>query len=197
MLARHSRIESVVPRISAVRAAAAEFVRGTTFGWGRRELAAWLVCHYSPCLLLDATAAAPKVAAKTSSHFAIATTRLDDEDVERLVLGARSKILRLLTALGWPSHAQQIAQRAIRTGAVLEYGERPDGDTHWLPVGKPKMLLAERVASLFVADYLEAPEAYRELSLCRGCGALDFGGLVTHDVLCAPAHRSRPALRVA
>lgn len=186
MLPRRSKIESCVRPVSPVREAAAEFVRGTTFGWGRRELAEWLVCHYSPCLVADATADSRVAAVGEKSVTHAAPARIDDEHVERVILAARAKTLRFLTALAMPSRANTIVERAIRTGAVMQvHGSNvPANEARWLPAGKEKMLLAERVASLFVADFLESPEDYRDLSLCRCCGFLGYRGSITHDTFC-------------
>ncbi|MBX3264266.1 MAG: hypothetical protein KIS78_16315 [Labilithrix sp.] len=190
MLPRRAPLSSTV-RIahaaSPVRLAATEFVRGTTFGWGRRELAAWLVCHYAPCLVSDASAdsGAPHGCAANLSR---ASERLDDDRVERLILDARSSVLRLLSDLAWPSQAAALARSALDSGAVVET-RAPDGEVRWAPVGRKKMRLAERVGSLFIADALANPRDYRGVSLCRCCGALGFGGAAAHEPWCERAQR--------
>lgn len=188
MLPRRSPIASSRPA-SSVRQAAAEFVRGTTFGWGRRDLASWLVCQYSPCLVSDAAHAGTQhgCAASLSS----ASTHLDDERVEQLILDARCSVLRLLSDLGWPSQAASLARDAIGAGHVIELRDGRD-QLSWAPVGRSRMRLAERVASLFIADALNNPRDYRNVALCRYCGELGFSAKTPHPPWC-----ERAALRVA
>ncbi|MDF2695730.1 MAG: hypothetical protein K0S65_4113 [Labilithrix sp.] len=165
---------------SPMRLAAAEFVRGTTFGWGRRDLASWLVCHYSPSLIVDAV---------RDNGSEIATpARLDDESVERLILDARCTVLRLLSDLAWPSQAAATARDAVGAGFVVAR-RGPRGELQWAAVGRRKMRLADRVSSLFIADALENPRDYRNVSLCRFCGELGFGARASHPSWCEHALR--------
>lgn len=172
---------------SPIREAAAEFVRGTTFGWGRRDLAAWLVCHYSPCLVADA-AVHPDGIRSLAPNLSPASVRLDDECIERLILDARCSVLKLLADLAWPSEATARAQNAIGAGHVIATPDRR-GDRHWAPVGRRRMRLAERVGSLFIADALEHPLDYPGLSLCRACGELGFGAKAVHQAGCDHTRR--------
>ena len=187
MLPRHSQVASTVASTpSSVRLAAAEFVRGTTFGWGRLELASWLVSHYSPCLVADAVIH-PDGPRGCSATLSAASTRLDDESVERLILDARCSVLRLLSELSWPSRSAAMAKRAIAAGFVIATRDR-SGHQSWAPVGRKRMRLAERVGSLFIADALDNPSDYGNVSLCRSCGELGFGaGALEHESGCTRA----------
>jgi hypothetical protein len=168
-----------------VRDAAAAFIRGTSFGWGKRELATWLVCHYSPSLAVDA-AALPNECPEVASSGAASS--LDEESVERVILEARTTTLRLLAELSWPSQRVSLARRAIASGAVVELGSSL-GERSWAPVGRGRMRLMNRVGSLFLADALNHPFDYRSLSLCRECGELGFSVAVAHDEWCERARR--------
>jgi hypothetical protein len=182
MLPRRSPIASLRPP-SPVREAATEFIRGTTLGWGRRDLASWLVCHYSPCLVTD------DVRTRGQSCFASlsrASTRLDEESVERVILDARSSVLRLLAALASSSQAAAAARNAIGSGFVIARRDS-QGDLRWAPVGRQRMRLADRVGSLFIADALANPRDYRGVSLCRYCGELGFGMRSAHQSWCEHA----------
>jgi hypothetical protein len=172
----------------SVRAAAAEFIRGTSLGWGRRDLARWLVCHYSPCLVSDATVHPDGHAAAVSASLSAASSGLDDERVEQLILDARSSVLRMLADLAWPSQAMAIAQSAIGSGSVIEMRDRL-GNRSWAPVGRKRMRLADRVASLFIADALNTPQDYRNVSMCRDCGDLGFSAPIAHLSWCERARR--------
>ncbi len=186
MLPRHSAIVSL-NTASSVRKAAAEFVRGTTFGWGRRELATWLVCHYSPCLVSDATAQKDTQQGCTASLSA-ASAHLDDERVEQLILDARCSVLRLLSDLGWASQAASLGRDAIGSGFVIEQRD-PLGQLIWAPVGRNRMRLADRVGSLFIADSLNNARDYRNVTLCRYCGELGFSEKANHPSWCERALR--------
>ena len=186
MLPRRSEITSEKPA-SSVRQAAAEFVRGTTFGWGRRELASWLVCHYSPCLVSDAAANASAQRA-CSATLSAASAHLDDERVEQLILDARCSVLRLLSDLAWASRTASLARDAIGSGYVIEMRE-PLGQPSWAPVGRNRMRLADRVGSLFIADALNNPRDYRSVTLCRYCGELGFSAKTNHPSWCERALR--------
>jgi hypothetical protein len=171
---------------SPVREAACEFVRGTAFGWGREELARWLVCQYSPCLVVDATVHPdgtrtdqPGVAATLST----ASYRLDDDRLEQLILDARSSVLNLLSDLAWESHRVQLSRTMIAKGSVIKQRDGKGG-FWWMPVGRKRMRLAERVSSLFVADALNAPFDYRHVALCRECGELGFSTPIAHEASC-------------
>ncbi len=187
MLPRRSQVASTVARApSSARLAAAEFVRGTTFGWGRRELASWLVGHYSPCLVADAVVH-PDGPRGSSAPLSATSPHLDDESVERLILDARSSALRLLSDLSWPSQAAARAKCAIASGFVIATRD-PRGKRSWAPVGRKRMRLAERVGSLFIADALDNPHDYVNVSLCRSCGELGFGaGAPAHEAGCTRA----------
>ncbi|MBX3207298.1 MAG: hypothetical protein KF764_19785 [Labilithrix sp.] len=192
MLPRRSPVASTIVIASAaspVRLAATEFVRGTTFGWGKRELAAWLVCHYAPCLASDAVVHPDGAGPRSTTHsgpLSTTSAHLDGDRVERLILEARSSVLRLLADLAWPSQAAVRARSAIAAGFVIET-RAPRAESVWAPVGRKRMRLADRVASLFIADAIDNPHDYRGLSLCRACGEVGFGGDAAHEPSCERA----------
>jgi hypothetical protein len=192
MLPRSSQIrpklsttDEEITFVSPVREAAAEFVRGTTFGWSRRDLAHWLVRQYSPCLVADAVVHPDGDPAELPPS---APEGLEEERVERLILDARSSVLRLLADLAWPSEAGVRAKRAIAAGHVIATLDN-QGRRHWGPVGRKRMRLADRVASLFLADALEHPLDYPGVSLCRSCGELGFGARSAHQRECDHVRR--------
>lgn len=164
------------PPRSPERAAIAEFLRGTALGWTKRDLATWLVCHYSPCLAADA-AVHPDGRRALGARPA---TPIDDDSLEAAILSARCRALRLLADLGQPRLAAAIARDAVARGHVLGRRDRT-GRIAWAPVGRARMRLAERVASLIVADCLNSPADYRRAVVCRGCSELGFGALAHAD----------------
>lgn len=188
MLARSSQIAPAKPSpraASPVRDAAIDFVRGTAFGWGRRELASWLVCQYSPCLVVDA-AVHPDRSRALADNVTTALLPIEDELLERLILDARCSTLKLLADLPWPTEAEAHTRAARAAGHVVSTCDAR-GRRRWAPVGRRRMRLADRVASLFVADYLDTPSDYRITSLCRACGELVFGPKAEHQARCEHA----------
>ena len=165
------------PSIERVRGAGSAFLRGTAAGWGRRELADWLVCQYAPCA---ATPLYPE-----SAEEAPAWERTIDEGIlERVILDARGRALRLLADLVVPSLASPIARLAVACGTVV--AERDvRGGIAYSPVGQRRMRLGERVASLFIADYLNQPADYRWVTTCRECGEVAFATPLEHASWCA------------
>jgi hypothetical protein len=169
-------------RLDRVRGAGAAFVRGTTRGWSRRDLADWLVCQYAPC------AASP--IHPEGAELAPASERtVDDGLVERVIVDARSRVLRLLADLVVPWQASPVARLAVASGMVVAQRDERGGIAY-SPVALKRMRLAERAASLFVADYLNRPTEYRWLMMCRECGELSFATELAHSSWCeAPPDR--------
>lgn len=163
-------------RLDRVRGAGAAFVRGTTLGWGRRDLAEWLVCQYSPC------AAAPNHRERAYTAPSPAQP-VDDVVVEPIILEARARTLRLLGDLVVPWQASPIARLAVAAGIVVSQHDARGG-VAYSPVALERMRLADRVASLFVADYLNRPTDYRWLVMCRECGELSFATELAHSAWC-------------
>ena len=168
-------------RLDRVRGAASAFVRGTTVGWGRRELADWLVCQYAPC------AATPLDRETREAPPAFERT-LDEGILERVILDARGHALRLLADLVVPWKASPIARLAVACGTVVAQRDERGGIAY-SPVRLERMRLSERVASLFIADYLNHPTAYRWLMTCCECGEISFAAELAHASWCeAPAN---------
>lgn len=174
------RLTGITPipenRLDRVRGAGSSFLRGTTVGWGRRELADWLVCQYAPC------AASPPYPESPEPSPASERT-LDEGILERVILDARGHALRLLADLVVPWQASPIARLAVACGTVVsERDER--GGIAYSPVALKRMRLGERVASLFIADYLNHRTDYRWVMTCRECGELAFSAELQHASWC-------------
>lgn len=165
---------------SAERSAIAAFLRGTATGWSKRDLATWLMHHYSPCLASDA-------AVHPDGRLIAATRagsggRVNDESLELTILGARSAALRLLADLGSPL-ASALTKDARVNGFVVGQRDRL-GSVRWAPIGRSRMRLADRVSSLLVADYMNAPSDYATATFCRSCSEIGLGGPVEHAEGC-------------
>jgi hypothetical protein len=183
--------------LDRVRGAGSSFLRGTTLGWGRRELADWLVCQYAPC-------AASPLYPESAEPSPASERTLDEGILERVILDARGHALRLLADLVVPWQASPIARLAVACGTVVSQRDER-GRIAYSPVGLKRMRLGERVASLFVADYLNHPTDYRWVMTCRECGEVGFSAALEHASWCnappdtwtmfTPAEASSPAAR--
>lgn len=163
-------------------------------GWGRRELAQWLVCHYGPCVI-------PNDERDPSERGASGPLTISESSVVELVCDARAAVLRILWELGDREKAEILARSMIATGAVMGLRDSRGGIAH-VPANIPRMRLVERVASLFVADYLNAPFDYRDLRVCADCGAIAWsaplkhvGGCRTQTSVRRDSHVSRREVR--
>ena len=162
--------------LDRARGAGSAFLRGTAGGWSRRELADWLMCQYAPCA---ATPLYPE-----SAEEPPAWERTVDEGIlERVILDARERALRLLADLVVPSRGSPIARLAVACGTVAAQRDARGGIAY-SPVGLKRLRLAERVASLFVADYLNHPTDYRWVTTCRACGEVAFASELAHASWC-------------
>ena len=152
-------------------------MRGSTIGWSRHDLANWLVCQYAPCTLDPSSADRGK-------HAPAAERTRDDGMFARVIVDARDHVLRLLRDLNAPLCASPVARLAIAAGAVAPRDDVRSG-TVYAPVALTKLCISERAESLFIADYLNRPDDYRRLEVCRDCGELTFAGAIAHAGWCA------------
>ena len=166
---------SVLEVAERSREAAADFLKGTGLGWGRRELAGWLVGPYRRATKW----------AEVGAHPSAAPTARDVEPVavERLLLTARERIIEMLgtTASDWRSY--EFPRRAIESGLVINVKDDMT-IAGYIPTSHASMRLVDRVASLFIADYLTRPGDYDDLSLCDECGEISFAWARTHHRYC-------------
>jgi hypothetical protein len=167
-------VESAPATARACREAGIAFVRGTTSGWGRSDLASWLVCHYAPSVIPCGDA---------GPRRACGITVVDEPTIERVVLEARAKVLRTLSELTVRDRATTLARTFIARGDVLAVRDSTGGVAH-APVDRPRMALADRVVSLFVADWLNDRLSYRVVKHCGECGDVAIGGALAHDASC-------------
>jgi hypothetical protein len=131
-------------------AATLAFLRGT--GWGKRELAFWLIGRYEPL-------ASYVQAGDDGAPSAGALGPPSESDLSRLpalVRHARRQTLKLLrTALLHGEHLD-FAVAAVGHGHVAP-AEDTLGRQGWVPVARPRMSLVDRVGSLVTAQRLTRP----------------------------------------
>jgi hypothetical protein len=157
------------------RDAGAAFVRGTTSGWGRSDLARWLVGHYAPAVL---------ACGDVGPRRACGITVVDEPTIEQVVLDARARVLRTLSELTVMDRATTLARTFIARGEVLGVRDGLGFVAH-APVDRARMPLSDRVVSLFVADWLNDRLAYRVVHHCGECGEVGIGKPLAHGGSCA------------
>ena len=161
----------------ACRSAAIDFLDGVRDGWGKRELAAWLVGPYHQLSLLrcsaDELAFAEVVdqAPRSSSPKKCVAER----DVEKAMRDARDEVLAIVQrfASGDPS-AETFVWRVRNRGALTRV-EDEMGKSGLVPNEAPAQRLVERILSLIAADYVVRPLDYEErVAICSTCKTVTF-----------------------
>lgn len=170
----------------ACRSAALGFAWSAHHGWGRRELARWLVGPY-------AHAAAATRSLRTSGMRRAVTHRvLEEATIEDLLATARAVIIDMLRGVwSWTNDATFIRAR-ISEGLIAGIVDE-GSELGFAPVDNPNMRLVERVRSLFVADYLTRPADYAAFAVCDDCEGATFDGGLYHVDCMRP--RGRTVLR--
>jgi len=187
-----SRLCALLPGIrvsdvaDACRSAALGFAWSAHHGWGRRELARWLVGPY-------AQAAAATRSLRTSGlRRAVTHRRLDETIVEDLLTAARAEIIEMLRGVwSWTDDGAFVRAR-ISEGLIAGIVDE-SSELGYAPIDNPNMRLVDRVRSLFVADYLTRPADYAAFAVCDDCDGATFDGGLYHVDCMRP--RGRTALR--
>ena len=174
------RVEDVVRR---TRHAARVFRSSGASGWGRTKLRSWLIVEYAM--------ATEWTREDDVSPWSHRDTPMEDERVRDLVDGARRRITRLLVeeSSGWntPAFAAAMIERGLVTSVTDATGREA-----FAPAARVDLSFLERVASIFIADFLAHPQDYADLSSCECCGELEMNGHVQHVSTCVKLSVIRP-----
>ncbi len=188
----HSRLIELGPgqRVrdiaDACRSAALGFAWSAHHGWGRRELARWLVGPYARA------ASATRSLRMSGVRRAVNHRPLEEARVADLLVESRNEILEVLrNAYTW-THDASAARACIDEGLVAGIIDETS-DLGYAPIDSMSMRLVDRVRSLFVADYLTRPSDYAAFAVCSDCEGATFDGALYHVNCTLP--RSRTALR--
>jgi hypothetical protein len=163
------------------REAALAFMSGVAAGWDKLDLVLWLTGPYA-----GATRHVPRgerVAGLDED------ADLDDELVEDLLARVRGQLFASLEKAALRTGILDFAEGALERGLVHK-GIDADGHDVFIPVDGSRMKLADRVRSLFAADYLDDPSAYLELFVCHECEAVVFDDDAKRRGACG-RHRTR------
>ena len=152
---------------SECRVAALDFMAGVADGWTKFDLALWLHGPYA-------------LAARHSQHGdRIAGPNgpkrraIENGTIEALLVGVRGYILAHLEKAVLNNGTLDFIEEALLARHVTRAIDA-SGEYTWVPVDAARMRLRDRVASLFVADYLNSPGVFRDLYVCHHCEAVVF-----------------------
>lgn len=169
----------------AARSAALGFAWGADRGWGRRELARWLVGPY-------ARAVSVSHAARSGVRRGFTERPLAEDTVKHLLRRSHAYLLDgLRSAATWRRDAA-FAREMIDEGFVVGLTDESSA-IGYAPLDAFDMRLVDRVRSLFVADFLTRPADYDHFAVCETCGGATFDRLASHRNECGA--RGAPSLR--
>ncbi|MEO8877131.1 MAG: hypothetical protein ABI461_16175, partial [Polyangiaceae bacterium] len=145
----------------ACRFAATEFVDGVRNGWGKRELAQWLLGPYHQISVLRLTR---EELYKRAALFPRAKVNesVDASDVRSVMLSAREDVLRVIDGFeaGYPQ-AESFIWR-LQSRGLFARVEDSTGTKGLVPNEVASQRLAERVLSLVAVDYIARPFDYED-----------------------------------
>jgi hypothetical protein len=174
------------------RQAALAFVNGAR-AWNKSDLARWLSGPYSRAT--SHVAHVPRVPVDHEPIELIGST-IDPELLARILAHTYETVVETLRAAANPEYADAITRMAVSNDLVVQC-EDEHGTQGWAAVSRPRVVLADRVISLVVADFLTRPHDYESsLAICGRCGAAVFDPIARAMGLCS-AHRSGIVLRRA
>jgi hypothetical protein len=169
----------------AARSAALGFAWGADRGWGRLELARWLVGPYAHAVAVSQTA-------RSGVRRAFTERPLAEDTVKHLLRRSHAYLLDgLRSASTWRRDAS-FAREMIDEGFVIGVVDESSA-IGYAPLDAFDMRLVDRVRSLFVADFLTRPADYDDFTVCETCGAATFDGMASHASHCGG--RGAPSLR--
>jgi hypothetical protein len=169
----------------AARSAALGFAWGADHGWGRRELARWLVGPYAHSVAVSHVA-------RSGVRRAFTERPLAEDTVKHLLRRSHAYLLDgLRSASTWRRDAA-FAREMIDEGFVVGVVDESSA-IGYAPLDAFDMRLVDRVRSLFVADFLTRPADYDDFAVCDTCGAATFDGIEAHASLCGA--ESTPSVR--
>lgn len=161
------------------REAALAFMSGVAIGWDKIDLALWLTGPYARA---TRHAKRGERVADVGGGEAI-----DDDTIEDLVRRVRGQLIAALESAALDDGSLDFAEEAVSRGLVRR-ATSVEGEQVWVPVDAARLRLKDRLASLFAADFLNAPTDYGALFVCNRCESVTFDANARRFGLCA-AHR--------
>jgi hypothetical protein len=167
------RVCSLLPGIrvhdvaEACRNAALGFALNAQQGWGRPELARWLVGPYAEAV------AATRSLRVSGTRAAVVHRPVEEDTIQELLGTTRTEVLELLRAAPTWTHDGASVRASLDEGLVAGIVDEAS-DLGFAPLDSGRMRLAARVRSLFIADYLTRPRDYESFTICTHCDTATF-----------------------
>lgn len=145
-----------------------------SLSWGKGQLAMWLMGPYGQ--ITQYTHAVERVtqSGRYPRMQAPLLREIDARMVDRVISSARDEVIsRLAQTLDNEGGEPAFVYDMVSLGFVVrcEDARQIEG---WVPSSTARRL-ADRVLSLFAADYLVRPQAYEtEMAVCRKCGIVEL-----------------------
>jgi hypothetical protein len=146
--------------------------------WGKRELARWLIGPYT-----RATAAAREPIRRRRLADG---AELPAPDVVDVIRRAHEQVTAMLRTCSAWREGHGFARHMVDCDLVTAVYD-DEWTLGYTPVSRPGMRLADRVTTLFVADFLTRPADYARFRICRGCDGATFDQHNEHAETCGDA----------
>lgn len=147
------------------RQAALSFMSGVASGWSKADLVEWLTGPYAR--------AVRHASLRDRAAVAEVHTPAPAASVEALLVSARGQLLASLETAVLDLGTLDFIDDMVGRGLVRKTLDA-DGRSAWIPVDSPRLLLRDRLRSLFAADYMNIPYDYAQLFVCHRCEAVVF-----------------------
>jgi hypothetical protein len=108
---------------------------------------------------------------------------VSEKSVGRIVESARDRVIQLVLSALRTWKEAGFAREMIDCGLVVGVCDA-HGSLGYAPADRAELRLVDRVASLFVADYLTRPRDYESLVMCASCGLPSFSWDRVHGPGC-------------
>jgi hypothetical protein len=159
----------------ACRSAAVDFLDGVRDGWGKRELAAWLVGPYHQLSLLRCPIDEMPFATIERAPHSAAPKRVAEQDVDKTMRDAREQVLKVIQRFASGDPTAETFVWRVRSRGALARVEDETGRTGLVPNEAPAQRLVERILSLIASDYVARPLDYEDrVTICATCKTVTF-----------------------
>jgi hypothetical protein len=160
----------------ACRSAALAFAWSASRGWNKRDLARWLAGPYATAV------SATRSLRAGSALRVVRPTPIAEKSIADLVARTHSTVLTALRSTWAWMDDSLFARDMVDVGLVAGIMDETSA-IGFAPIDGPRMRLAARVESLFVADYLTRPADYETFRVCNDCNGVTYYWL-THEHTC-------------
>lgn len=152
--------------------------------WGKGQLAMWLMGPYGQITQYTHAVERMTQSGRYPRVQAPMLREIDARMVDRVISSARDEVIarlaQTLEGTGEPAFVYDM----VSLGFVVrcEDARQIEG---WVPASTARRL-ADRVLSLFAADYLVRPQDYEnDLAVCRKCGVVEFDAIARARGICS------------